>query len=270
MSHWDAVPLFLAAEAAALAIQDDPSEEKALLTRMRNSYESAVAEVVSKNYEVSHPNSLAGTKLVKYFSLDDPLPEGLLYSRALAMYVKQIFRPNPTESSLKSFWDWCRNRSAESFTFSSKFEVQKFDREELHQWFEFHGIESEYDFVQTNDPLAANPGNPDQIDTTTLASPDELLKVFRSWGLRKAWFNSPRNHKWLINARKRVGIGGNSPKPPLYCPYEVMLALAHRIRRGPDAPPRISIGKGWLLLKRSFPEAYEKFKHQDSTDDQRI
>jgi hypothetical protein len=270
MSHWDAVPLFLAAEAAALAIQNDPSEEKALLTRMRNSYESAVAEVVSKNYEVSHPNSLAGTKLVKYFSLDDPLPEGLLYSRALAMHVKQIFRPNPTEASLKSFWDWCRNRSAESFIFSRKFEIQKFAREELHQWFEFHGIESEYDFVQKNDSPTANTDTPKPIDIATLASPEQLLTAFSKYGLRKAWFNSPRNHKWLINARKRVGIGGNRPKPPLYCPYEVMRALAYRIKRGPDAPPRISIDKGWSLLRRSFPEAYEKFKCHESTDDQRF
>lgn len=270
MSHWDEVPLFLAADAAALAIKIDPSEIQALLTRMRNSYESAVAEVASKNYEVSHPNSLAGTKLVKYFSLDDPLPDGLLYGRALAMHVKLIFRPNPSEASLQSFWDWCRNRSDESFTVSCRFEIQKFDREELHQWFDFHGIESEYDFVQRNDPITANPDTSNPIDIATLASPDELLKAFSKWGLRKAWFNSPRNHQWLFNARKRVGIGGNRPKPPLYCPYEVMLGLAGRIRRGPDAPPRISIENGWSLLTRWFPTAYEKFKHLDRTDAQRF
>ncbi len=270
MSLWDGVKLLSAADAAYLAIPKDEPELKALLTRMRDSYERAVAEVVSKRFELSHPNALGNKKFVRYYSLDDPLPEGLLYSRALAMHVTRIFQPNPSEISIQSFYDWCKNLSGKTSTSSCKFEIQKFDRDELKRWFDFHQIVSAYDFVRINDPPPEDSSGTEPLDVSTLANPDRLLEAFSRHGLHKAWFDSPKSHSWLLNARKKIGVGGNRSKPPLYCPYEVMLGVTTQIRRGSDAPPRLSEETGWSVLKHHFPEAFEKFKHLKSDDDQRF
>ena len=45
MSLWDQFELFLAVDAAGLAIPTNYSEKKALLNKMRDSYEKAVDEV---------------------------------------------------------------------------------------------------------------------------------------------------------------------------------------------------------------------------------
>ena len=101
MSHWDKLELFSAADAASLVTGDDKSETKALLNQMRDAYENAVGETFTKHFEIRHPHSQANPKPVRYHSITDPLPEGLLYSRALDMQSGLLFRPDPEEVSCK-------------------------------------------------------------------------------------------------------------------------------------------------------------------------
>jgi hypothetical protein len=92
-----------------------------------------------------------------------------------------------------------------------------------------------------------------------------LLKAFGQWGLKKDWFNSPRKHGWLSEARKRIGVGGNQSQPPLYCPYEVMVGLATKTKPRYGHRP-MSERKGWQILRQRFSAAYSKFGHLDYGD----
>ena len=268
MSLWDQFELFLAVDAAGLAIPTNDSEKKALLNKMRDSYEKAVDEVFSKYFELTYPDSQVNSNKVRYHSIDDQLPESLFYSRALDMQSRVLFRPDPSDASSKLFQAWCRDKTDEHYAFSSKFEVQKFDRKEIDRWLIFHNIDSDYGFVKTDLQAMGTPQISAPLDVTVLATPNRLLSVFGQWGLKKNWFDSPRKHAWLLSARKQNGIGGNSPSPPLYCPREVMVGLANKIKRGKGAPPRISEVKGWQILKRQFPATYDKFQSLEVIDDQ--
>jgi hypothetical protein len=184
------------------------------------------------------------------------------------MNSRVLFRPDPSDASSKLFQDWCRDKTDEHYAFSSKFEVQKFDRKEINRWLTFHNIDSDYTFIKTDLHALGIPQSHAPLDVTVLATPDRLLSVFGQWGLKKNWFDSPRKQAWLLAARKQNGIGGNSPTPPLYCPHEVMVGLASKIKRGKGAPPRISEVKGWQILKRQFPATYNKFQSFEVVDDQ--
>jgi hypothetical protein len=268
MSLWDQFELFLAVDAAGLAIPTNDSEKKALSNKMRDSYEKAVDEVFSKYFELTYPDSQVNSNKVRYRSIDDPLPERLFYSRALDMQGRVLFRPDPSDASSKLFQEWCRDKTDEHYAFSSKFEVQKFDRKEIDRWLAFHNIGSDYSFIKTGLKATGIPQSSAPLDVTVLATPDRLLSVFGQWGFKKNWFDSPRKQAWLWSARKQNGIGGNSPSPPLYCPHEVMVGLANKIKRSKGAPPRISEVKGWQILKRQFPATYDKFQSFEVVDDQ--
>jgi hypothetical protein len=266
MSLWDQFELFHAVDAAGLVIAANDSERKALLNKMRDSYEKAVDEVFSKCFELTYPDSQVNSNKVQYRSIGDPLPESLFYSRALDMQGRVLFRPDPSDASSKIFQEWYGNKTDEHCAFSSKFEVQKFDRKEIDRWLTFHNIDSDYRFINTGLQAIGTPRSPEPLDVTVLATPNRLLSVFGQWGLKKNWFDSPRKQAWLLAARKQIGIGGNSPTPPLYCPHEVMVGLANKIKRGKGAPPRISEVKGWQILKRQFPATYDKFQSLEVVD----
>jgi hypothetical protein len=269
MTVWDQFDRFTAEDASNLAHPQNPLEAKALLTMMQKAYGSALRETSLKHFETAHLDAITSTNIkIKYHSLECALPEAYLYSYSLRLQADLLFRPDPSAATCKFFHDWCNDETGDDGVFSSSFKAQEFTRDELHRWLTCHELESSYSFERATSPEVPAAA-PAQLDASTLANPSELLKAFGQWGLRQEWFDSPRSHGWLWAARKQVGVGGNSPKPPLYCPYEVMLGLAGRIRRGADAPPRMSKNKGWSVLERHFPEAYEKFKHLNCDDDQR-
>ena len=269
MSLWNKLELFSAADAAGLVTGDHKSETKALLNQMRDAYENAVGETFTKHYEITHPLSQAYPKQVQYHSLTDPLPEGLLYSRALDMQTRLLFRPHPEEVSYKFFNEWYNNHTDKNHAFSCNFDVQKFDRKELQRWLAFHDIESDYPFVRAGSPAAANPPSPEPIDLAVLATPAQLLGAFGQWGLKRGWFNEPRKHPWLLAARKQPGKGGNKPIAPLYCPYEAMIGLTTQSRPR-NAAVRTSKEKGFKLLERFFPAVYAKFEIMAPDADQSL
>ena len=267
MSHWNKLELFSAVDAADLVTGGNGSETRALLNQMRVAYENAVGETFTKFFEIRYPHSQANPLQVRYHSITDPLPEGLLYSRALDMHVQLLFRPNPNEVSHKFFHEWYSNHTDRDHTFSCDFDVQKFDRNQLQRWLGFHEIGSDYTFGRADPPAVANPPSPAPLDLTVLAIPAQLLCAFERRGLKKGWFNEPSKHPWLLAARKQPGRGGNKPVAPLYCPYEVMIGLTTQIR------PRyggVRLGRkpGFELLKRFFPDVYDKFDYMAPDDDQ--
>jgi hypothetical protein len=268
MSLWDQFELFTASEAASLVIPNNELELKALLKKMRESYDKAIGEVFAKHFEIAYPDSQSRPQKNRYHSVNDPLPEIFFYSRALDMQSRMLFSPAPSNISSKLFQDWYDNDTDKHYAFSSNFDVQQFDRKELHRWLTFHGIESSYTFERVDSSNTANSTIPEPLDATVLATPKQLLKAFDQWGLKKNWFDSPSKQTWLFAARKQIGIGGNSPTPPLYCPLEVMIGLATKIRRGNGAHPRISEEKGWRILKSHFPATYDKFQSFEVVDDQ--
>jgi hypothetical protein len=266
MSIWDQINLLTAGDAAKLAFPDNESEAKALFIKMMKSYSKALSEISTKHLETGHPELNQTNFKPKYQSIDAPLPEEHLYSRALEMQSKVLFRPNAIEASCIFFHDWYRDENGTDGAFSSNFDVQDFSREELHRWLTFHGIESAYQFIKFP-PTSVEPVPPELLDTRVLATPAELIRAFGMWGLNKDWFDSPSNQSWLLAARKRIGVGGNQSKPPLYCPYEVMCGLATKTRPRNGAK-RMSQKKGWRVLRNNFPEAYHKFQALEIADDQ--
>ena len=266
MSIWDQINLLTAVDAAGLAVPDNESEVKALFIKMKKSYEKALAEIFTKHLETGHPELHQSNSKFKYRSIDDPLPEEPLYSRALEIQAKVLFRTNASKASCEFFHDWYRNQDGEDGAFSSSFDAQEFSRDELHRWLTFHEIESAYPFIKSP-PTTVEPVPPVVVDTKVLATPAELLKAFGIWGLKKDWFNSPSKQSWLLAARKQMGVGGNRPKPPLYCPYEVMFGIATKTRPRNGAK-RMSQQKGWQVLRNHFPDAHYKFQAFEIADDQ--
>lgn len=106
------------------------------------------------------------------------------------------------------------------------------------------------------------------LDLTVLATPAQLLSAFGVWGLKKTWFNCLGNHDWLLEARVRVGVGGNNSKAPLFCPLRVMIGLTTRTKPRKGSQPRTSLEKGWKLLKINFPLVYQANAHLAPDDDQ--
>lgn len=208
MSLWDQFELFSAADAASLAIPDNESETKALLNKMLESYEKAVDAVFSKHFELTYPDSPINSSKAQYHSISDPLPEKLFYSRALDMHRQVLFRVNPSIASSCLFQEWHGNETDKHYAFSSAFEVQKFDRAELHRWLTFHEIESAYCFLKTDSSSFVNQTALLPLDTTVLATPDRLLRAFKQWGLKKRLVQCPKQTKLVgIGAKTNRGRG---------------------------------------------------------------
>jgi hypothetical protein len=103
----------------------------------------------------------------------------------------------------------------------------------------------------------------ESISYHLLATPDQLLEAFSVWGLQKPWFKTPRDHTWLLNARKVMGKGQRSHvSKPLYCPLEVMNGLVTAIR----GRQRMSENKGWDILESKFPDVFAKYSIGDPRD----
>lgn len=103
--------------------------------------------------------------------------------------------------------------------------------------------------------------SPADPDFGLLASRDELIAAFGAWGLKPAWFATPKGHQWLFKARKVKGRGQRGHvAPALYCPYEVMNGLVSQIR----GRQRMSTEKGWKLLADNFPAVYDVYRIGDT------
>jgi hypothetical protein len=268
MTIWDQIALLKAADAAGLAMRQDGSETKALLLKMKKSYEKALSEVFTKHFETGHLELHQTNSKPKYQSIDDPLPEEHLYSRALEFQSKVLFRPMAHAASCTFFHDWFNNENGMDGAFSSNFDAQEFSRDELQRWLSFHGVESAYQFKKVEPRIEVDPPVQQKVDTKLLATPEELLRAFGAWGLKKAWFDCLGNHGWLFEARKRVGRGGNSPRKPLFCPLMVMSGLTTQTKPRKGYRQRISVEKGWKLLKACFPLVYEANAAQAPLDEQ--
>lgn len=114
---------------------------------------------------------------------------------------------------------------------------------------------SKADSAQSADPDEAAPdlGSSKIIQYDLLATRDQLLDAFQSWGLQPAWFKDLRSHSWLKAARTCKGQGQRGHVvEPLFCPYAVMIGLVNHIR----GRTRMSPEKGWEILERRFPLVY--------------
>ena len=268
MSIWDQINLLSAGDAAKLALPGNESEAKALLIKMKKSYSKALGEIFTKHHETGHPEFHQTNFKPRYQFIDVPLPEEHLYSRALEMQSMVLFRPNASAASCAFFHDWYRDENGNDGAFSSNFDAQEFSRDELHRWLSFHGIGSAYQFKKVETSTEDDTSKQQPIDIKLLATPEELLKAFRVWGLKKTWFNCLGNHDWLLEARVRVGVGGNNSKAPLFCPLRVMIGLTTRTKPRKGSQPRTSLEKGWKLLKINFPLVYQANAHLAPDDDQ--
>lgn len=89
-------------------------------------------------------------------------------------------------------------------------------------------------------------------DYARLATPDELVAAFGSYGLKRSWFDDLKGRKWLLEARKVLGQGQRGRRcKPLFCPFEVMTGLIDKSRTS-----KLSPKAGWRILEQEFPAVY--------------
>lgn len=89
-------------------------------------------------------------------------------------------------------------------------------------------------------------------DYSRLATRDELVAAFGSFGLKRNWFNDLNSRQWLLKARKVLGHGQRGRRrEPLFCPLEVMTGLLGKSRKS-----RLSTDAGWRILEHRFPATY--------------
>jgi hypothetical protein len=267
MSIWDKLDRFTAEAASNLAHPNNPSEAKALLTMMQKAYEKALRQVFFKHIEIHHPQAMVSHESkAAYRSLDDPIPPDCLLSYSLTLQAELLFQPNSGIATCTFFHNWCADETGNDGAFSSNFHAQEFTRDELHRWLTCHELDSDYSFERIEPPASVVLAS-QELDISVLATPTQLLKAFGSWGLMKGWLDCPRKHGWLLAARKRIGVGGNRSKPPLYCPYEVMVGLCTKTKPRKGAE-RMSLERGWKKLRHFFPDTHLKFEHLRIFDDQ--
>lgn len=155
MSVWDQHTDFLAEQAALLATQDE-LEAQGLLELMRNAYEKAREATCSKWFWTTTKAKLeirdGQGRLIPppYQSPKDPLPEDAFYSKDLISHIAEIFNFDDDselhEALVEMYENWQGNKS-KNIDLSSRFEVQRFDRYEVHRWLSLRGIESKYQFI---------------------------------------------------------------------------------------------------------------------------
>jgi len=98
-------------------------------------------------------------------------------------------------------------------------------------------------------------------DYRKLATRDELTAVFGKFtGMELSWFKNLKDSPALLAARIIIGIGGRRHIEPLFCPYMVMLWLINPKRK--KGKP-LSEEKGWELLAKHFPHAYDPVSQFD-------
>jgi hypothetical protein len=92
------------------------------------------------------------------------------------------------------------------------------------------------------------------IDYALYATPEQLVEAFNQFGLHSKVFTRVSSFQWLSAANKVKGSGRRGGKiKPLFCPYEVMIAMSSgKLRKFKCSPNR-----GWTALQRYFPKVVE-------------
>jgi len=91
---------------------------------------------------------------------------------------------------------------------------------------------------------------PADLDVSLLADPDELCRVFGSYGSKRAWFDDLNSRRWLREARWVIGQGQRGwRRPPLFRPHQVMMGLVKK-----SCKCRLSEENWWRLLEQHFPK----------------
>lgn len=129
----------------------------------------------------------------------------------------------------------------------------------LGNWLTSLGHENLAESLGLIPPTQAQP----QINQSNhLATRDELIFVFGKFtGMHMKWFDALKDKPALKEARKQMGRGQRGKATePLFCPYEVMLWLINPKRK---AGTPLSKEKGWELLEKHFPSAYNGFSIGD-------
>ena len=105
----------------------------------------------------------------------------------------------------------------------------------------------------------------EKIDYQFLATRTDLIEAFGKFtGMNQTWFDNLTDTPKLMAARKYKGISGRRHAEPLFCPYEVMQWLIDPKRR---KGTKLSISKGWGLLKSHFPKVHNAKSIGDPNDD---
>jgi hypothetical protein len=103
-----------------------------------------------------------------------------------------------------------------------------------------------------------------KIDFSLLATPDQLITAFGKYGLNAGLFKNVTNSRWLLNARKVKGVGKKGQEiTPMFCPYEVMRGALKSSR---IIKNNMNERQGWIVLKQSFPKAYEPYASYSELD----
>jgi len=106
-------------------------------------------------------------------------------------------------------------------------------------------------------PSGSSAGADAVPDYALLATRDQLVAAFGSFGLKPTWFDELGSHQWLLGARKWRGQGQRGQgqrgrrREPLFCPFEVMTGLVGKSRKS-----RLSTDTGWRVLEHKFPATY--------------
>lgn len=103
------------------------------------------------------------------------------------------------------------------------------------------------------------------IDFEMLATRQQLINAFGSFtGMDDSWFTNLKDTPKLKDARKVAGSGGKDSNEPLFCPFEVMRWLTDpKKKKG----RKLTSDKGWQLLERHFPKAYNQYSIGDTRTD---
>lgn len=97
------------------------------------------------------------------------------------------------------------------------------------------------------------------VDFDMLAPPEQLITAFGKFtGMNASWFNNLRDRPSLLKARRMAGTGGRNFTRPLFCPYQVMLWLTTKPRKG-DSRIAISRETGMRMLKAHFLKVYSTY-----------
>lgn len=103
----------------------------------------------------------------------------------------------------------------------------------------------------------------EEFDFAVVATRQQLIDAF---GVRTAmnmsWFNKVEGK--LLAARRHTGQGGRGQaREPYFCPYQVMLWLFSKPRKG-SIRRRLEFDTGWRILEEHFPTVYNQYSVGDT------
>lgn len=135
--------------------------------------------------------------------------------------------------------------------------------------YQTHVVATRDDFAQSafialrnlaleNTGAAQVTSEPVELDYKMMATRDQLLDAFGTWGLKPNWFKDLHGHQWLLDARRIKGQGQRSHTiEPMFCPYAVMMGMIGQIRKP------IQTVTGWRILENKFPCVYAAYEAHD-------